>query len=419
MSLFDHHIALFGENIPWLEGLREKARTAFLDSGLPTAKTEAWKYSYINKNVFETLQKDDTPHQCDGHCHKDEKLPFAAYQIKYCNGKLTHIAHDLPRGVIVYPLYEAIENGEIKPYLNKLFALRDFPFAALNTAFLEEGLLIIITKGTVLDKPLYLHYHQHAGINRWCNIRNILAVEKDAQITLIEHFDAEGGAQYFNNVVNELYVGNNSALHHYKVQNEAAKSYHVALNCVQIKSGGKYNEFVAHSECALARTENYVCLTQEKASAQINGVYDLRQNGVSDITSNIRHLAPQTSSNQLVKGVLDGSARGVFQGQIHIAPDAQQTTGYQLHRALLLSENAEVDCKPELEIYADDVKCSHGATSGDLDAEQLFYMQSRGIPLEIAKKILVQAYLSEVLNKIEDSAVAKWIKSELHQDSDF
>ena len=139
----------------------------------------------------------------------------------------------------------------------------------------------------------------------------------------------------------------------------------------------------------------------------------LYNDGHSDITTNIRHLAAHTFSNQLVKGVLDGNSRGVFQGQIHIAQNAQQTEGYQLHRALLLSDEAEVDCKPELEIFADDVKCSHGATSGDLDKEQLFYMQTRGIAFGEAKQILIEAYLDEALQKVENEQFCEWLKKAL------
>ena len=411
MSLLKQNITLFGENIPWLEGLREKARAAFERIGLPNKKTEAWKYSYFKEDALAQPIIDDTPHECDGHCEEDETLPFEALQIKYCNGRLTHVAHDLPRGIMIMPLFEAIESGEIKPYLNKSFALEDFPFAALNTAFLDEGAFIVITKDFAAQTPIYLHYHQHAGTNRMCNIRNIIAAEKGARATIVEHFDGEGGAQYLNNIVNEIYVGTDAVLKHYTRQNEAGQAHHIALNSVQVKAGGNYTSFVVHGECALARTESYVRLLQKDASAEVNGVYRLAQNGVSDITTNIRHLAPYTNSNQLVKGVLDGAAKGVFQGQIHIAPDAQQTTGYQLHRALVLSDDAEVDCKPELEIFADDVKCSHGATNGDLDAEQLFYMQSRGIPFEEARRILIEAYLNEVFAKIEDSDIAEWLKS--------
>ena len=413
MSLLKQNIALFGENIPWLEGWREKARAAFERAGLPTAKTEAWKYSYFKEEALGNPLIDDTPHECDGHCDEEETLPFVALQIKYCNGRLTHIPHELPRGLVVLPLFEAIESGEIKPYLNKSFAAEDFPFAALNTALADEGAFIIITKDFAAESPIYLHYHQHAGANRLCNIRNIIVAEKGARATIIEHFDGENGARYFNNIVNEIYVGVDSVLQHYTKQNEAESAHHVALNSVQVKSGGQYRGLVVHGECALARTENYVRLNQENAAAEINGAYRLAQNGVSDITTNIRHLAPHTTSDQLVKGVLDGAAKGVFQGQIHIAPNAQQTAGYQLHRALVLSDTAEVDCKPELEIFADDVKCSHGATSGDLDSEQLFYMQSRGIPFNEARQILIDAYLDEVLQKVEHSALAEWLKSGL------
>ncbi len=413
MSLLKQDIALFGEDIPWLEGWREKARAAFERTGFPTAKTEAWKYSYFKEEALGNPVVDDTPHKCDGHCHESENLPFAAYALKYCNGKLTHIAHELPRGIMILPLYEAIASGEIKPYINKSFELSEFPFAALNTALADEGAFILISKDFAAEAPLYLHYHQHAGMNRMCHIRNVIVLEKGAKATLIEHFDGEEDARYFNNIVNEIYVGSEGVLHHYIRQNEVKAAHHIALNTVTLKAGGKYNSFIAHGECALARTESYIKLSQENAAAEVNGVYRLAQNGISDITTNIRHLAPHTASDQLVKGVLDGAAKGVFQGQIHIAPDAQQTTGYQLHRALVLSDEAEVDCKPELEIFADDVKCSHGATSGDLDAEQLFYMQSRGIPQDEARRILIDAYLNEVLQKIENPAIAEWLKSDI------
>lgn len=411
MTLVAEAENIYGNDIPWLYALREKARAAFLKNGLPTAKTEAWKYSYMPENVLVEFDAAELPHQCDGHCEKEEQLPFDCLQIKICNGNLEHIAHNLPRGVIIMPLFEAFENAEVKPYLNKSYPVGEFPFADLNTSFSEQGLFILITKETLLQKPIYIHYHQHSGAPKFNNIRNIIVAEKGSSATVIEDFDADEGARYFNNIVNEIYVGTGAALQHYIRQNEALGARHVALNSVTVKSAGRYGSLIAHNECVSARTESYVCLNQENATAEINGVYRLQNNGHSDITSNVRHLAERTYSNQLVKGVVDGKAHGVFQGQIHIAPDAQQTEGHQLHRALVLSDNAEVDCKPELEIFADDVKCSHGATCGDLDAEQLFYMQSRGIALEDARQILIDAYLSEVFAKAENPTVAEWLKS--------
>lgn len=402
---------IYGADIPWLYALRKKARDAFVKNGLPTAKTEAWKYSYLPSGILDEFTIAAEPHHCDGHCHEKESLPFDCRQIKFCNGSLEHIAHDLPRGVMIMPLIEAVENAEIKPYLNKSFAVGEFPFADLNTALAEQGLFILIGKETELQEPIYIHYHQHEGAPKLNNIRNVIVLEKGAKATIIEDFDAKEDAHYFNNIVNEIYVGTDAFLQHYTRQNEAAEARHVALNSVAVKAGGQYRDFIVHNECLSARSESYVCLKQENASAEINGAYRLQNSGHSDITSNIRHLAAHTYSDQLVKGVLDGKAHGVFQGQIHIAPNAQQTEGRQLHRALVLSDGAKVDCKPELEIFADDVKCSHGSTCGDLDAEQLFYMQSRGIALDDARQILIAAYLNEVFGKIEDVAVAEWLKS--------
>ena len=411
MKLLQQNIEFWGENIPWLSALREKGRMAFAYSGVPQKKDEAWKYSYFAEKSLDNPQIDITPHICDGHCDEQDILPFDCYQVKYCNGKVTHIDNKIPDNIIVKPLYAAVADNDVKKYLNKSFTMENFPFAALNTAFLDEGLFIAITSGTILDKPLYIHYHQHANNNRLCNIRNIVVAEKDSMATLIEHFDSDDNAQYFNNVVNEFYLHQNSKIERYKLQKEAVLAHHICLNSVQVKSGAQYKSFCANGECMLSREESYINLLQERAEAEVNGIYLLKQKGVSDITTNIRHMAPHTFSQQLVKGVIEGKAKGVFQGQIHIAPNAQQTEGYQRHNALLLSDDAEVDCKPELEIFADDVKCSHGSTCGDINAEQLFYMQSRGIPAEKARKILIDAYLEEVLHKVSATEIFAWLKS--------
>ncbi len=415
MSLIQQNIELWGDDMPWLAGLREKGLVAFEKNGLPNAKTEAWKYSYIKEAAFNDLIIDTKPHQCschgECHCHDTDNLPFETIKIPVCNGKPDADHAELPQGLIIKPLVEAIYDKEAQKYLNKSFDIENFPFAALNTAYLEQGMMIVAERNTIIEKPVLLSYHSH-GQNLWQNVRNLIVLESGAQLILLEDFSGDDEF-YFNNIVNEIYIGNEAILTHYKRVKEAAAALHIALNSVVVRQNGRYNAFCAQSECRLARSESYIQLQQEGAEANVNGAYRLYQNGHSDITTNIRHLAAHTNSNQLVKGVLDGSSRGVFQGQIHIAPNAQQTEGYQLHRALLLSDNAEVDCKPELEIFADDVKCSHGATSGDLDKEQLFYMQTRGIALDDAKQILIEAYLNEALLKIENEQLREWLKEAL------
>lgn len=413
MSLTQQNIELWGEDIPWLAGLREKGLSAFIKQGLPTAKTEAWKYSYVKESAFNDLIIDTELHHCqcgkECHCHMADDLPFAVIKVHFCNGKPDTEHTELPRGLVIKPLVEAIYDKEAQKYLNKSFENGQFPYAALNTAYLEQGLMIVAERNAIIEKPVLLAYHSH-GQNLWQNVRNLIVLESGSQLTLLEDFSGDDEF-YFNNIVNEIYIGNEAVLTHYK--RVTAPALHIALNSVVVRQNGKYNAFCAQGECRLARNESYIQLQQEGAEANANGAYRLYNNGHSDITTNIRHLAVHTTSNQLVKGVLDGNSRGVFQGQIHIAPNAQQTEGYQLHRALLLSDNAEIDCKPELEIFADDVKCSHGATSGDLDKEQLFYMQTRGITLDDAKQILIEAYLNEVLLKVENEQIREWLKEAL------
>ncbi len=410
---FKQEVNLWGDDIPWLVGLREKAARAFAKSGCPTAKTEAWKYSYFKPNTLGEMQIDVPAEICDGHCHchRESELPFAVYELDFCNGKPHPADKDLPRGLTVKTLVEAIYDNDVKRYLGKSYDFAKFPFAALNCAYLEHGFMIVVEKGTILDKPIYLHYHRHDRPNIWSNPHNIIVLESGAQANIIEHFDDADAGKCFNNIVNEIFIGNSAALRHYTILNESAENHHICLNAVQIKKDGNYGSFYAQNECALARQETLVNLSEEGATATVDGIYRLANGGISDITTNIRHLAPHTYSNQLVKGVVGGNAKGVFQGQIHIEPNAGQTEGYQLHKALLLSDTAEVDCKPELEIFADDVKCSHGATCGDLDSEQLFYMQSRGIELETAKKILIEAYLQEVLQKIDNEDIRGFIET--------
>ena len=322
MSLTQQNIELWGEDMPWLAGLREKGLLAFEKSGLPTAKTEAWKYSYIKESAFNDLIIDAEPHQCschgECHCHDTDNLPFEVIKIPVCNGKPDPEHAELPRGLVIKPLAEAIYDKEAQKYLNKSFENEQFPFAALNTAYLEQGLMIAAERNTVIEKPVLLSYHSH-GQNLWQNVRNLIVLESGAQLTLLEDFSGDDEF-YFNNIVNEIYIGNEAVLTHYKRVKEAAPALHIALNSVVVRQNGKYNAFCAQGECRLARNESYIQLQQEGAEANANGAYHLYNDGHSDITTNIRHLAAHTFSNQLVKGVLDGNSRGVFQeiGRAHV-----------------------------------------------------------------------------------------------------
>lgn len=462
-------IKLFGEYIPWFQALREKGLSAFTEQGMPTAKTEAWKYTKprdLNADDFEMdasnfldelraeseeacgchhhechcggcnghhhdcgcgghhhdcdcgkcdCEHDHEEHSCHGHeeLNLNYNIPFDAYQIHFVNGKFIPIFPALPRGVEVITLMEAVLIDEAKPYLGKLLELDSHPFGALNTAYMEEGVYIRIDKGVKLDKPLMIINHTEAGErNLFYNLRNLIVLENGAEAELVEWHKYSGApkSRYFANIVNEIFVGQGSRLNHYKLQDEAFKANHVSLTVAKLKSAAEYNNFCLQKGANIGRNEVKVLLTDTKSKTNVDAAYLMSGWATLDTTTEIEHLSPETYSDQLVKGVVNGDAKGVFQGKIHIARDAVKTEGRQLHKALLLSDTAEIDVKPELEIFADDVKCSHGAASGELDETQLFYMQSRGIGREEAKQMLIDAYLEDVIAKIRNTEIREWIK---------
>lgn len=453
---------LFGTDIPRLEGLREKGRAAFR---LPTPKTEAWKYTRLHvlkngdfvppasKFLAELSGEDgdgcgcsgchddgccsrETEHHCCGescgcekeggkdaghcrcgHCHGNRpELPFAAYPLHFDNGQFVPVYPVLPRGVEVMTLMEAFVNGEENHLLGKYIDLNQYPFAALNTAYLEEGLFIRVGRGVRLSRPLALVFHTDGGtLCRLANVRNLIVLEEGAAAGLVEYYCYDGAPKscYFNNIVNEIYLGAGAELNHYKFQNEACKAAHIAFNAVRIKRNGVYNGFCLQKGADLGRNETRVQLLEEEAKAEVNAAYLMNGWATLDTTTDIEHLAEKTYSSQLIKGVVGGEAKGVFQGKIRIAPNAQKTEGRQLHKALLLSDTAEIDVKPELEIYADDVKCSHGAASGELDQEQLFYLRSRGIGEEEARQMLIDAYLTDVVARVDDPEIRDWLRGQI------
>ena len=404
------NIDLIGDELPWLHELRQSGREAFSIAGVPTAKTEAWKYTKpreLNADDFVAAQPANPGNW-------EAALPFDCYKIRFENGFFSPAGSDLPQGVEVVPLIEAALFGpEVRKYLGALADIKEHPFAALNQAYLNEGVYIKVDSNVELKKPIALisHTTPHEQ-NLFFNLRNLIVLGKNSAATFVEYHSWSGElkSRYFANVVNEIYLADSSRLQHCKLQDDAYKADHIALSVVAVENNASYNSFCLQRGANLSRNETLVKLLAEGANAEVNAAYVMNGWATLDTTTNIEHLAPNTISHQLVKGVVGGDAKGVFQGKIHIAPHAVKTEGNQLHKALLLTDTAEVDVKPELEIYADDVKCSHGAASGELDENQLFYMRSRGIELEEAKQLLIDAYLNEVIAKIGNEKIREWIK---------
>lgn len=406
---------LIGTELPWLRDLRAAGRAAFERQGIPTAKTEAWKYTKPRDLSSKDFVLSGSRGLSDSLSKEQIKLPFDGYYICFENGIFNPAASDLPEGVEVLPLIEALLfRPEVRRYIGRNLKLEACPFAALNTYYMNEGVYIRIEKNVELKKPLIFYNRTSVGEeNLFFNLRNLIILEPGAAAKFIEYYSYEGDlkSRYFANIVNEFFVSENAFLQHYKLQDEAFKANHVALSDVEVQEGGSYHSFTFQKGANIARNETRVRLCGEQARTEVNAAYRMNGWAVLDTTTDIEHLCPCTFSSQLVKGVAGGESKGVFQGKIHIAPHAVKTEGRQLHKALLLSDTAEIDVKPELEIFADDVKCSHGAASGELDEDALFYMRSRGIGEEEARRILVEAYLDDVVNLIHDPLVREWVRS--------
>jgi len=384
--------------------LRARGLAAWRATGLPTRRVEAWKYTDLRALAAGGFVTDA------GERHvaalPDAVATVDGHRLVFVNGRfrpdLSDVG-DLPARVALGPLGEARELGRT--------ARLDFPMVALNTALFADGLALHVGEGVTLDRPVHLVSLSDAETPVASHPRHLVVLDDGACATLVESHVGTGPS--FANTVMEIVLGAGAVLDHTKLQDEGADALHLAHCQVTLGRGATYDGFVAQLGAALARHEARIDLTGERAEARLNGAYVGDGSQTLDNTTFVTHTAPACTSRQVFKGVLGGTARGVFQGKILVEPDAQQTDGHQLNRTLLLSRGAEIDSKPELEIYADDVKCSHGATAGELEDDALFYLRSRGIPLHEARRLLVEAFLAEATALIGRADVREAIDAAL------
>ena len=399
------NIDLFLDDKPSVFALRKKAKDILLQTGFPSSKTEAWKYTNIKNILNSSFTAENKKEPCGHNCcrHRSKDMPFI--EITFCHGKLHVEEYDTPKGLIITPLPLALYEDEYKNYIFNSFSLEKHPFAALNGMYLEQGICIYVEKDTKLTTPIAIKYHQTQCDNKQINIHNLIILEKDSNLELFEDFSGDASLPYLSNIVNEIYLKENSKLTHYKIQKEPSTAYHLALNAIKQQKNSQYKQFYLANGAKISRQETLISLQREQAQAEIYSAYTAKKDCLTDITTNINHLMPETFSNQYAKAVLEDESTATFQGKIHIAPNAIKTSGQQLHKALYLNDSATLNCKPELEIYADDVKCSHGASCGEIDREQLFYLTSRGIDKQTATNLLIDAHLEEIISFIPNQKI--------------
>ncbi|MGB0713077.1 MAG: Fe-S cluster assembly protein SufD, partial [Gammaproteobacteria bacterium] len=396
----------------WLAERRQKAWAHFEANGFPTPRMEDWKYTRVRAVESTLFQAPEAPQISAGELAGLSIPNLDAYQLVFVNGQFDPDLSDaLPGNVVITSLAASLdcELAEVcqvlKEHLGMVADCETNGFVALNTAFVSDGAYIHIPGGVQVDKPIVLHFVSKPDEAPFmAHIRNLIHVDANAEVTVIERYSALGenadSSGYLNNVVSEAVVGENAGLQHYLIEDEGAKASHVQWVEARQASHSRYASHAVTFKGLLNRTDIHAHLDGEGADVQMNGLYRLEGRQHADFHTRIAHNVPHCTSNEFYKGVLDGRSRGVFNGKVFVAPHAQKTDSVQKNDNLLLSAHAEADTKPELEIYADDVKCAHGATVGQLATESVFYFQSRGIDANTARTLLVFAFANEVLHRL-------------------
>lgn len=400
-----------GAKLPWLAQARQAALAHFADVGLPAARDEDWKYTSLDgleRNRF----------TASAHHHADDKAlaalvrqlaltEDAGHLLVFVNGRHSPALSSpgrLPSGARLTNLGEALDQSpeSLEPYIGG----DDQPtaFEALNTAFMTDGACLHLSRDTVVESPIHLLFIA-ADAGMAISPRNLIIAEEGAHATVIEHYVASDDTVYFTNARTRILAAANATITHYKLQQESLQAFHVAgIHAQQARN----SRFLSHSISlggALTRNDISTTLAAPGGEAALDGLYLVGGRQHVDHHTRVDHRESNCTSRELYRGILDARARAVFNGKVVVHPGAQKTNAQQANHNLLLSRDAEIDTKPQLEIYADDVKCTHGATIGQLDENQLFYLRARGVEESMARSLLVHAFAHDVIERIRVAAL--------------
>jgi len=400
-----------GAQPAWLRDLRRQAIARFRAEGFPTTRDEEFRATPVNAiadAAFEQAIADPTPAAAlPAGIHEQFTIPdlTTAADVVFVNGRFAgHLSSvpALPNGIRIASLASvlATEPTLVEPYLNRNISFPMQGFTALNTAFIQDGAVVILPDNAVLDAPVHLVYVSLGNGRPFvAHPRTLIVAGRHSQAKVIESF--VGSQTYFTNSVTEIVGAENSHVGHYRVQRESLEAFHVSGLHIRL---GRNAVFASHSLTLggqLVRNDVNATLDAEGIHCTLNGLYLVDGKRLVDNHTMIDHAKPHCESHELYKGVLDDQARGVFNGKIFVREDAQKTDAKQTNQVLLLSEDATINTKPQLEIFADDVKCTHGATIGQLAAEQMFYLRARGIGQAEAQAMLIHAFAADIVERID------------------
>ncbi len=396
-----------GEGPAWLPELRRTAIDEFVRAGFPTSKDEEWRFT----PVAPIAQAKFRPAAAAA-VNREALAPFLFGhpewpQLVFVNGKFAtelSVIPTLPGGVRLGNLTAALrtEPALLERHLSRHARPETTPFTALNTAFMRDGALVYVPAGVSLEQPIHLVFVTSPdAAGSVAHPRNLIVVEREARASVVESYvTLAEGSTYFTNAVTEVSSGEGAWTEHTRIQRESERAYHVGLTQVDQARDSHYRSFTLAMGSAISRHNLHVKLNAPNIETLMYGLYLTHGEQVVDNHTAIFHDHPNCNSWEVYKGVLEERSRAVFNGKVFVKPEAQKTDAKQTNRNLLLSDGAKVDTKPQLEIFADDVKCTHGATVGYLDQTALFYLTSRGIPAPVAKKILTYAFAAEVVDEV-------------------
>ena len=406
-----------GQDLSWLKTMRDQALAQFNEFGLPSKKVENWKYtslweltqqSFNHQALAVTLSQRD----CQGIALLDD-----AYRVVIIDGvfdaELSQL-DNLQVGVTVRPFSQSLDT--VEQQLGQQVSIEKVGLTALNTLLMKEGVMVHVSAKTRVKKPIELLVIQSGSTdNLATHLRNMIVLDQDATVTVVEHYVGLTDVSSFTNVVSEVVLADNAELFHYKLQKESKNAIHIATLAAKQAAGSQWHTNNISLGAKLVRNDVHSLLEGEKSHTTMDGLYLLNDAQHIDNHTRIDHLVPNTTSNELYKGVLDDKSHGVFNGKVIVHKDAQKTDSKEYNHNLLLSRDCEIDTKPEMEIYADDVKCGHGSTVGQLDKDQLFFLRARGLDEVSARSLLTHAFAVEVLDRIPNEIIRKAMSSVIEQ----
>jgi Fe-S cluster assembly protein SufD len=410
-----------GKSPAWLKTLRSDAIRAFADLGFPTTHLEDWKYTNVTPIANGPFQaaRAESSGNLEAQLRQSPFFDLGCSRLVFVNGFFSaglSSLSDFPKNVKVSSLAAAWAGGAapLEQHLARYADFKQHAFTALNTAFLEDGAFIEVPRGVVLDAPIHILYvSTDQGEPHLSHPRNFIVVGQEGQARVIETHLGLDGNVYFSNSVTEIVAGENSSVDYVKVQQESPAAFHVATVVVhQARNASVETNSIALG-AKLGREDLITVLDGEGAEALLDGLYVTTGSQLIDNHTTIDHAKPHCASREFYKGILDGKSTGVFNGKIIVRQDAQKTDSKQSDKNLLLSEDAVINTKPQLEIFADDVKCTHGATVGQIDAEAIFYLRSRGLGLAEARNLLIAAFANEITHRVKFLPLRERLNAEL------